>query len=190
MLFALPDNRHLDADIVTPTMPTCDDFDSWESANQHHRALAVGSTEARILDSNGNGVPCEGLMSRSQHPSEEFDVICDDFQHRDEAEYFFETFESPGQNRYGLDRDLDGRPCETLPPLDEISRVMSRLNRIWKAETQSDFDKDCKDFATWAEANAFFVQAGGPKSDPHRLDGDNNGIPCEALPGAPEPESG
>ena len=186
-LLVLPDNRHLDADIVVPTAVTCDDFDSWEAANRYHEVLASDSAEKRILDSNRNGIPCEGLMPRSQHPSEEFDVICDDFQHRDEAELFFETYESPGQNRYGLDRDLDGRPCETVPPLDEIRRVLSRLNRLWKAEAQSEFDKDCSDFDTWTEANAFFVQAGGPESDPHRLDGDNNGIPCEASPGAPDP---
>ena len=77
-------------------------------------------------------------MPRRGHPSEEFDVICDDFQHREEAEYFFETYESPGQNRYGLDRDLDGRPCEAVPPLDEINRVLSRLNRLWRDESRSD----------------------------------------------------
>ena len=181
--------RDVGADIDAPSFPTCDDFPSWDLANQHYQTLDETSAEARILDSNGNRIPCEGLIPRSQHPSEEFDVVCNDFQHRDEAEYFFETYESPGQNRYGLDRDLDGRPCEAVPPLDKISRVLSRLNRIWKAEAQGEFDKDCNDFATWAEANAFFVQAGGPESDPHRLDGDNNGIPCEALPGAPEPES-
>jgi competence protein ComEC len=43
-------------------------------------------------------------------------------------------------------------------------------------------DKDCGDFATHAEAQAFFVAAGGPDRDPHRLDGDNDGIACESLP--------
>ena len=180
---------NLGADVVAPKVITCDDFTTWESVVRHVAELDESSLEYRTLDSNDNGVPCEGLMPRSQHPSEEFDVICDDFQHRDEAEYFFETYESLGQNQYGLDRDLDGRPCETVPPLDEINRVMSRLKRIWNTETQSEFDQDCNDFATWAEANDFFIQAGGPRSDPHRLDGDNNGIPCEALPGAPDPES-
>ena len=181
---------NLGADVVATEVMTCDEFTTWESVERHVAELDENSLEYRTLDSNGNGIPCEGLMPRSQHPSEEFDVICDDFQHRDEAEYFFEIYESPGHNRYGLDRDLDGRPCETVPPLDKISRVLSRLNRIWKAESQSGIDRDCSDFADWAEANAFFVQEGGPESDPHRLDGDNNGIPCEALPGAPEPESG
>jgi micrococcal nuclease len=43
-------------------------------------------------------------------------------------------------------------------------------------------DRDCGDFATHAEAQAFFEAAGGPASDPHRLDGDSDGIACETLP--------
>jgi SH3-like domain-containing protein len=42
-------------------------------------------------------------------------------------------------------------------------------------------DRDCGDFASYAQAYAFFVAAGGPSRDPHRLDGDNDGIPCESL---------
>ncbi|WP_152415411.1 thermonuclease family protein [Caenispirillum salinarum] len=41
-------------------------------------------------------------------------------------------------------------------------------------------DKDCSDFASQAEAQAFFNSAG--TGDPHRLDGDENGRPCERLP--------
>jgi micrococcal nuclease len=43
-------------------------------------------------------------------------------------------------------------------------------------------DRDCGDFATHAEAQAFFEAAGGPASDPHRLDGDHDGVACETLP--------
>ena len=42
-------------------------------------------------------------------------------------------------------------------------------------------DRDCGDFSIWSEAQSFFKAAGGPTRDPHRLDGDNDGIPCEAL---------
>ena len=38
-------------------------------------------------------------------------------------------------------------------------------------------DLDCPDFATQAEAQAYF-EAAGP-GDPHRLDADNDGIACE-----------
>ncbi|MCL4299552.1 MAG: thermonuclease family protein [Anaerolineae bacterium] len=43
-------------------------------------------------------------------------------------------------------------------------------------------DRDCGDFATHAEAQAFFEAAGGPGNDPHRLDGDSDGVACETLP--------
>jgi endonuclease YncB( thermonuclease family) len=41
-------------------------------------------------------------------------------------------------------------------------------------------DRDCGDFSTQAEAQAFF-EARQP-GDPHRLDGDGNGRACESLP--------
>ncbi|HYP39721.1 MAG TPA: thermonuclease family protein [Chloroflexia bacterium] len=43
-------------------------------------------------------------------------------------------------------------------------------------------DRDCPDFATQQEAQQFFLAAGGPDRDPHRLDGDHDGIACETLP--------
>nr|WP_322822036.1 MBL fold metallo-hydrolase [Chloroflexus sp.] len=43
-------------------------------------------------------------------------------------------------------------------------------------------DRNCSDFATQAEAQAFFLANGGPARDPHRLDGDDDGIACESLP--------
>lgn len=42
-------------------------------------------------------------------------------------------------------------------------------------------DKDCKDFRTQREAQAFFEASGGPLSDPHNLDRDGDGIVCESL---------
>lgn len=42
-------------------------------------------------------------------------------------------------------------------------------------------DRDCSDFATWEEAQAFYLAAGGPERDPHRLDSDRDGIACESL---------
>lgn len=41
-------------------------------------------------------------------------------------------------------------------------------------------DMDCGDFATQAEAQAFFVNAG--PGDPHLLDGDGDGVACESNP--------
>lgn len=49
-------------------------------------------------------------------------------------------------------------------------------------QTQTNGDKDCKDFGTHAQAQAFFESLGGPGVDPHRLDGDGDGRACESLP--------
>ena len=43
-------------------------------------------------------------------------------------------------------------------------------------------DRNCGDFATHAEAQGFFLAAGGPGDDPHRLDSDGNGVVCASLP--------
>ena len=46
-------------------------------------------------------------------------------------------------------------------------------------------DRDCGHFRTWEEAQAFYTAAGGPETDRHRLDADDDGIACETLAGAP-----
>ena len=45
-------------------------------------------------------------------------------------------------------------------------------------------DRNCGDFDTWQEAQAFYEAAGGPDKDRHRLDRDGDGVACESLPGA------
>ncbi|WP_240468663.1 thermonuclease family protein [Gracilibacillus sp. YIM 98692] len=43
-------------------------------------------------------------------------------------------------------------------------------------------DRNCSDFDTHDEAQAFFKAAGGPNEDPHGLDRDKDGLVCESLP--------
>ncbi|GAB2768286.1 hypothetical protein GCM10027020_21520 [Nocardioides salsibiostraticola] len=43
-------------------------------------------------------------------------------------------------------------------------------------------DRDCGDFDTQAAAQRFYLDQGGPKSDPHRLDADGDGVACESNP--------
>lgn len=43
-------------------------------------------------------------------------------------------------------------------------------------------DKDCiGDFTSEKQAQRFFIEHGGPKKDPHRLDRDGNGRACEEF---------
>jgi len=49
---------------------------------------------------------------------------------------------------------------------------------------------NCEDFSTWAEAQACYEYCESlGQGDIHGLDGDNDGIACEDLPGAPIPTS-
>lgn len=43
-------------------------------------------------------------------------------------------------------------------------------------------DRDCGDFNTQADAQRFFINQGGPRQDPHRLDADDDGVVCESNP--------
>lgn len=43
-------------------------------------------------------------------------------------------------------------------------------------------DKDCADFSSQRAAQIFFLKHGGPRRDPDRLDGDNDGVACEVNP--------
>ncbi len=43
-------------------------------------------------------------------------------------------------------------------------------------------DRDCGDFASQKAAQIFYLEAGGPRMDPHRLDADRDGIACETNP--------
>jgi micrococcal nuclease len=43
-------------------------------------------------------------------------------------------------------------------------------------------DRDCSDFSTQRQAQHFYKKHRGPRSDPHRLDADHDGIACEDLP--------
>lgn len=40
-------------------------------------------------------------------------------------------------------------------------------------------DRDCADFASSWQAQRFFLDSGGPLSDPHNLDRDGDGLACE-----------
>jgi endonuclease YncB( thermonuclease family) len=44
------------------------------------------------------------------------------------------------------------------------------------------YDKDCGDFASQKAAQIFFLNNGGPLSDPHGLDSEGDGIACESNP--------
>ncbi len=74
------------------------------------------------------------------------------------------TFIQPEDWRQG--ERLDGPPSSDRRPEQKRNLIAP--------------DKDCRDFATQLLAQTFFRDSG--PGDPHRLDGDNDGIACESLP--------
>jgi hypothetical protein len=63
-------------------------------------------------------------------------------------------------------------PKSVAVPTKAILQIKSRANR----------DYDCTDFVSHSEAQQFFIDEGGPNSDPHGLDRDLDGLACETLP--------
>ena len=82
----------------------------------------------------------------------------------------------------------DGQHRDVLIGLEQSARE-SRVGCLWVAATDGgsqEFDpagpdRDCRDFITQTEAQKFYEASGGPAQDPHRLDGDEDGIACESL---------
>ena len=92
-----------------------------------------------------------------------------DGQHRD---VLVGLEESVRQNRAGcLWRDLPG----AADGYDDAGPLYAPV----------DPDRDCGDFRAQGEDQAFYEAAAGPTNDPDRLDGDEDGIARESLPGAP-----
>lgn len=66
---------------------------------------------------------------------------------------------------------------------DFLTRVMrDKEGNIVESGGKYTDEYNCSDFSTKAEAQSFFVKAGGINKDTNRLDGDKDGEACEGLP--------
>jgi hypothetical protein len=75
-----------------------------------------------------------------------------------------------------LTRTDINQPLPTYPPAQ-----VAPANNNSEPPRPTGPDRDCASFGSHNEAQAFFLAAGGPGSDPHQLDGDSDGIACERL---------
>ena len=66
---------------------------------------------------------------------------------------------------------------EAVLPRDEDGNL--QIGAICDAKDEGHYDYNCSDFETQTEAQAVYNQCG---TDVNRLDGDKDGIVCEALP--------
>lgn len=85
-----------------------------------------------------------------------------------------------GQMASFLSRALDLTPIIPPPP----TTTTSTTTTIGKPSSPGD-SKNCGDFSTWRQAQDWFEFYYPHYGDIARLDGDNDGIACESLPGAP-----
>lgn len=107
-------------------------------------------------------------------------------------EQFREAEQEARENKRGMWSDVCTLPSPTPKPIPTatITTGTTSTPATTQAKTTttttnascSGPDKDCSDFSTQAEAQAFYISCGGPASDPHRLDRERDGRACEALP--------
>ena len=183
----------------TPTpKPTdthnCSDFDTWQEAQSFYESEGGPGSDPHRLDRDGDGVACQSLPGA---PGDENTVAsesrdthnCSDFDTWQEAQSFYESEGGPGSDPHRLDRDGDGVACQSLPgaPKSEPTPMPDSTAATPTAtpKPENTDTHNCSDFDRWQEAQSFFKSEGGPDSDPHRLDGNDDGIACESLPGAP-----
>lgn len=104
---------------------------------------------------------------------------CTDFATYADAKAWFDAYYPYYGDIANLDEDHDGTPCEMLlgPPTTQPPAPTPPGN---PGDT-----KNCGDFANYAQAKAWFDTYFPYYGDVAKLDQDNDGIPCETLPGAP-----
>ena len=71
--------------------------------------------------------------------------------------------------------------ARNIPALIQAVMIVALLSVVWTPAAYA-ADKDCGDFNTQKAAQTFYINAGGPEQDPHRLDADDDGIACDSNP--------
>lgn len=68
------------------------------------------------------------------------------------------------------------------PALAVLATLLAAAACLVAAPAAVAVDRDCGDFPSQRAAQIFFLNHGGPRSDPHGLDSDGDGIACESNP--------
>ncbi len=79
---------------------------------------------------------------------------------------------------YGATRYV-GERTGTAVGLPRYGRESSAQSSAGTSQAPSSGDRNCGDFASAADAQRFFLAAGGPTRDRHDLDRDGDGFACE-----------
>ncbi|WP_342537956.1 hypothetical protein MKY15_15700 [Sporosarcina sp. FSL K6-1540] len=82
-------------------------------------------------------------------------------------------------DEYSYDSEYDGEnESEEYVEDEDYESVYSNVSSY----TYSSIDHNCSDFDTQRDAQSFYLANGGPYSDPHDLDRDNDGNACDWNP--------
>jgi micrococcal nuclease len=147
------------------------------AANRGLWGLSSGELCQQTDRDNGIGGGCSGsepespAASQSASPGSGGDsnLDCASFDTHEEAQ---RVFEQDLSDPHYLDGDGDGVACEDLPKSQPDDQPPS-------AGSSRDRNLDCASFATHEQAQRVLEQ---DPSDPHYLDGDDDGVACEDLP--------
>ena len=115
---------------------------------------------------------------------------CSDFSTYAEAKEGFDTYFPLYGDVAGLDNDGDNEPCESLPGSPTTTSTTTTTTTTPSQTTTTipanpGNTKNCSDFSTYAEAKEWFDIYFPHYGDVARLDNNNDGEPCESLPGGP-----
>jgi beta-lactamase superfamily II metal-dependent hydrolase len=147
----------------------------------HHGSPNGDSTESMATFHPETVVISVGLDNSYGHPSEEalalYEGVGAQVYRTDLNGTVVVTAEADGT--YRVDAEASAPEVATPVP-DEIEEEAASGSSSSLSYDPSGPDRDCGDFSTQAEAQAFF-EASGP-TDPHRLDSDGDGVVCELLP--------
>ena len=179
----------------------CGDFDTYEEALDFFLAAGGPEQDPHLLDSDGDGEPCTSLP-RSGTSGES--KLVDAFSSAPipsptptKAAHSISNIPStPSATSIPTPSPMPvatPRPTATpTPTATAIPTPTPHVRQFSLSELPFNpygTDRSCDDFATWWDAQNFYHAAGGPSEDPHRLDGNGDGIACESLPGAPRDDS-
>jgi Excalibur calcium-binding domain len=111
------------------------------------------------------------------------------------AQFLLDHFGHRDKVAANLDADGEGKACKeteppdtTTPPTTLPTPAPTTTPTPAPTPEPPFADLDCEDFETQEAAQIVYNQ--DPVNDPHKLDSDNDGIPCGNLPSAEEPNGG
>ena len=124
-----------------------------------------------------------GLNNRYNHPTARalrlYNAVNADVYRTDLQGTVVVTANQDGTYQVAVDNSLPAQQVQSEPTAPSPSNADSSPPTPLAYDPQG-VDRDCGDFASQAEAQTFF-EAAGP-GDPHRLDGNDDGVACESLP--------